>query len=253
MKKPLLYLLILLVTVFSTSCSQSSKETFEIGDKTFLLNGKPFVVKAAEIHYPRIPKEYWEHRIKMCKALGMNTICLYVFWNFHEPEEGKYDFTGQKDIAAFCRLAQENGMYVIGRPGPYVCAEWEMGGLPWWLLKKKDIKLREQDPYYMERVKLFMNEVGKQLADLQISKGGNIIMVQVENEYGSFGIDKPYIAEIRDIVKQVSQEFLYSNVTGIRTLRIMHWMICFGQSTLVQGLILTINLSVCKNSVLIFR
>ena len=89
MKKPLLYLLILLVTVFSTSCSQSSKETFEIGDKTFLLNGKPFVVKAAEIHYPRIPKEYWEHRIKMCKALGMNTICLYVFWNFHEPEEGK--------------------------------------------------------------------------------------------------------------------------------------------------------------------
>lgn len=96
MKKPLLYLLILLVTVFSTSCSQSSKETFEIGDKTFLLNGKPFVVKAAEIHYPRIPKEYWEHRIKMCKALGMNTICLYVFWNFHEPEEGKYDFTGQK-------------------------------------------------------------------------------------------------------------------------------------------------------------
>ena len=107
MKKPLLYLLILLVTVFSTSCSQSSKETFEIGDKTFLLNGKPFVVKAAEIHYPRIPKEFWEHRIKMCKALGMNTICLYVF-------------TGQKDIAAFCRLAQENGMYVIVRPGPYV-------------------------------------------------------------------------------------------------------------------------------------
>lgn len=226
MKKPLLYLLILLVTVFSTSCSQSSKETFEIGDKTFLLNGKPFVVKAAEIHYPRIPKEYWEHRIKMCKALGMNTICLYVFWNFHEPEEGKYDFTGQKDIAAFCRLAQENGMYVIVRPGPYVCAEWEMGGLPWWLLKKKDIKLREQDPYYMEWVKLF-------------------ILNLYHNDITTFTNLK--------ISKQVSQEFLYSNVTGIRTLRIMHWMICFGQSTLVQGLILTINLSVCKNSVLIFR
>ena len=119
MKRPLLYLLILLVTVFSTSCTQSSKGTFEVGDKTFLLNGEPFVVKAAEIHYPRIPKEYWEHRIKMSKALGMNTICLYVFWNFHEPEEGKYDFTGQKDIAAFCRLAQENGMYVIVRHGPY--------------------------------------------------------------------------------------------------------------------------------------
>ena len=139
MKKPLLYLLVLLVAVFSTSCTQSSKGTFEVGDKTFLLNGEPFVVKAAEIHYPRIPKEYWEHRIKMSKALGMNTICLYVFWNFHEPEEGKYDFTGQKDIAAFCRMAQENGMYVIVRPGPYVCAEWEMGGLPWWLLKKEDM------------------------------------------------------------------------------------------------------------------
>ena len=131
MKKPLLYLLILVVAVLGSSCSQSSEGTFEVGKNTFLLNGKPFVVKAAEIHYPRIPKEYWEHRIKMCKALGMNTICLYVFWNFHEPEEGRYDFAGQKDIAAFCRLAQENGMYVIVRPGPYVCAEWEMGGLPW--------------------------------------------------------------------------------------------------------------------------
>ena len=141
--------------------------------------------------------------IEYFKKAHINTVSVGIFsWAVLEPEEGKYDFTGQKDIAAFCRLAQENGMYVIVRPGPYVCAEWEMGGLPWWLLKKKDIKLREQDPYYMERVKLFMNEVGKQLADLQISKGGNIIMVQVENEYGSFGIDKPYIAEIRDIVKQ---------------------------------------------------
>lgn len=192
-------LMIILSIAFLGSCT--NKGTFDIGDKTFLLNGEPFVIKAAELHYPRIPKEYWEHRIKASKALGMNTICLYVFWNYHEPEEGKYDFSGQKDIASFCKLAQEQGMYVIVRPGPYVCAEWEMGGLPWWLLKKKDIKLREQDPYYMERTKLFMNEVGKQLSGLQITKGGNIIMVQVENEYGSFGTDKPYIAEIRDIVK----------------------------------------------------
>ncbi|MDH6310538.1 beta-galactosidase [Dysgonomonas sp. PFB1-18] len=193
----------LLISIFALlfSCSTSEKGSFELGDKNFLLNGETFVIKAAELHYPRIPKEYWEHRIQAAKALGMNTICLYVFWNYHEPEEGKYDFSGQKDIVAFCRMAQKHDMYVIVRPGPYVCAEWEMGGLPWWLLKKKDIKLREQDPYYMERTKLFMNEVGKQLADLQISKGGNIIMVQVENEYGAFGIDKPYIAEIRDIVK----------------------------------------------------
>ncbi len=179
-----------------------AQESFKVGDKTFLLNNKPFVIKAAEIHYPRIPKEYWEHRIEMCKALGMNTICLYVFWNYHEQEEGKYDFEGQKDIAAFCRLAQKHHLYVIVRPGPYVCAEWEMGGLPWWLLKKQDIKLRKLDSYYMDRVGLFMNQVGKELADLQITRGGNIIMVQVENEYGSFGIDKPYVSAIRDIVKK---------------------------------------------------
>ena len=198
MKKLILFFAIPLA-IFFYGCT--TKNSFEVGDNTFLLNGEPFVVKAAELHYPRIPKEYWEHRIRAAKALGMNTVCLYVFWNYHEPEEGKYDFTGQRDIAAFCRIVQEYGMYVIVRPGPYVCAEWEMGGLPWWLLKKKDIKLREQDPYYMERTKLFMNEVGKQLADLQITKGGNIIMVQVENEYGSFGTDKPYVSEIRDIVK----------------------------------------------------
>ncbi|NDW12264.1 beta-galactosidase [Bacteroides sp. 214] len=192
-------LLIAIVVLLLSSCT--TKGTFEVADKTFLLNGEPFVVKAAELHYPRIPKEYWEHRIQAAKALGMNTVCLYIFWNYHEPEEGKYDFSGQKDIAAFCKLVQKHGMYVIVRPGPYVCAEWEMGGLPWWLLKKKDIKLREQDSYYMERTKLFMNEIGKQLANQQITRGGNIIMVQVENEYGSFGTDKPYIAAIRDIVK----------------------------------------------------
>lgn len=176
--------------------------TFTTGNKTFLLNGKPFVVKAAELHYPRIPRPYWEHRIKMCKALGMNTVCLYVFWNIHEQREDQFDFTGQNDIAEFCRLAQKNGMYVIVRPGPYVCAEWEMGGLPWWLLKKKDIRLREQDPYFMERVEKFMAKVGEQLAPLTIQRGGPIIMVQVENEYGSYGEDKPYVAAIRDIVRK---------------------------------------------------
>lgn len=191
----------LLTLIFVAGVSMAAERKFEIGQKTFLLDGKPMVIKAAELHYPRIPKEYWEHRIETCKAMGMNAVCLYVFWNYHEPEMGKFDFTGQKDIAAFCKLAQKHDMYVIVRPGPYVCAEWEMGGLPWWLLKKKDIKLREQDALYMERTRLFMNEVGKQLAGQQITRGGNIIMVQVENEYGAFGTNKPYISEIRDIVK----------------------------------------------------
>lgn len=193
----------LLVTAMLPPVSAARKGgTFTVGDKTFLHNGKPFVVKAAELHYPRIPRPYWEHRIKMCKALGMNTVCLYVFWNIHEQQEGRFDFTGNNDVAEFCRLAQRNGLYVIVRPGPYVCAEWEMGGLPWWLLKKKDIRLREPDPYFMERVKLFERKVGEQLASLTIQNGGPIIMVQVENEYGSYGENKAYVSAIRDIVRQ---------------------------------------------------
>ena len=184
------------------SAASRSGGSFTAGDKTFLLNGKPFVVKAAELHYPRIPRQYWEHRIKMCKALGMNTVCLYVFWNIHEQKENQFDFTGQNDVAEFCRLAQKNGMYVIVRPGPYVCAEWEMGGLPWWLLKKKDIRLREPDPYFMERVDLFEKKVAEQLSPLTIQNGGPIIMVQVENEYGSYGTNKEYVGKIRDSLRK---------------------------------------------------
>ena len=194
-------LTLLLAVLLLAGCAGNKSGTFEAGKNTFLLNGKPFVVKAAEVHYPRIPREYWEHRIEMCKALGMNTLCLYVFWNLHEETPGNYDFTGNKDIAAFCKLAQKHGMYVIVRPGPYVCAEWEMGGLPWWLLKNDSVQLRTLDPFYMQHVGAFMHEVGKQLQDLQITRGGNIIMVQVENEYGSYGTDKPYVSAIRDTVR----------------------------------------------------
>ena len=193
----------MLMTAPAAGFAAQKPGTFTVGDKTFLLNGQPFVVKAAEVHYPRIPRPYWEHRIQMCKALGMNAVCIYIFWNIHEQKEGQFDFTGNNDVAEFCRLAQKNGMYVIVRPGPYVCAEWEMGGLPWWLLKKKDIRLRERDPYFMERVKIFEQKVGEQLAPLTIQKGGPIIMVQVENEYGSYGEDKPYVSEIRDCLRKI--------------------------------------------------
>ena len=194
----------LLLTLFLLFFSTFAKAgDFTVGNKTFLLNGEPFIVKAAEVHYPRMPRPYWDHRIKMCKSLGMNTLCIYVFWNIHEQREGEFDFSDNNDVAEFCRLAQKNGMYVIVRPGPYVCAEWEMGGLPWWLLKKKDIRLREQDPYFMERVRIFEKKVGEQLAPLTIQNGGPIIMIQVENEYGSYGEDKPYISAIRDCLRGI--------------------------------------------------
>ncbi|MBO4942150.1 MAG: beta-galactosidase [Muribaculaceae bacterium] len=200
MKKFIGVLLLVLIGVGASWAVEGGK--FEAGKGTFLLNGEPFVVKAAELHYPRIPQPYWDQRIKLCKALGMNTVCLYTFWNSHEPREGEFDFSGQNDLRKFIELCQANDMKVILRPGPYVCAEWEMGGLPWWLLKKKDIRLRENDPYFLERVDKFQKALAEQVGDLTIAGGGPIIMVQVENEYGSYGTDKEYVGNIRDMLRR---------------------------------------------------
>ncbi len=195
-------MLLCLAGLVPAMATEPAAGSFEAGKGTFLLNGEPYVVKAAELHYPRIPEPYWDQRIKQCKALGMNTICLYVFWNSHEPREDKFDFTGQNDLRKFVELCRDNGMNVILRPGPYVCAEWEMGGLPWWLLKKKDIRLRENDPYFLERVDKFQKAVAEQVGDLTVANGGPIIMVQVENEYGSYGTDKEYVGNIRDMLRR---------------------------------------------------
>jgi len=176
---------------------------FVAGENEFLLNHKPFIIRAGELHYTRIPRAYWDHRIRMCKAMGMNTICIYLFWNIHEQTPGVFDFKGQNDVAEFVRLIQKNGMYCIVRPGPYVCAEWDMGGLPWWLLKKKDLEVRKlADNYFMDQTKIYLKEVGKQLAPLQIQKGGNIIMVQVENEYGTWGSDSKYMETMRNNIRE---------------------------------------------------
>lgn len=204
MKKSIIGLLffISVLNVQSAFSQQEINEPFKIGTESFILNGKPYVIRCGEMHFARIPKAYWRHRLKMAKAVGLNTVCAYLFWNFHEPTPGNFNWEGQADAAEFCKIAQEEGLYVLLRPGPYSCAEWEFGGLPWWLLKKKDIKLRTQDSYYMERCRQYLKEVGRVLGPLQITKGGPILMVQVENEYGSYGADKGYILKLHDYLKE---------------------------------------------------
>ncbi|WP_413666678.1 beta-galactosidase [Mucilaginibacter sp. Mucisp86] len=204
MKNIIISLLLLIYLLIGKPAfgQQEINEPFKIGTESFILNGKPFVIRCGEMHFARIPRTYWRHRLKMAKAVGLNTVCAYLFWNFHETLPGKFTWEGQADAAEFCKIAQEEGLYVLLRPGPYACAEWEFGGLPWWLLKKKDIRLRTQDPYYMERCRQYLKEVGRVLGPLQITNGGPILMTQVENEYGSYGADKEYILKIRDYLKE---------------------------------------------------
>lgn len=170
---------------------------FEIGTDHFLLDGKPFQIRCGELHAPRVPREYWQHRLRMVKAMGLNTVCAYLFWNMHEPRPGEFNWSGQADVVEFCRAAQAEGLWVILRPGPYACAEWEMGGLPWWLLKHDDIQLRSRDPRFLEAAKRYLREVGRVLTPLQVTQGGPILMVQVENEYGFYGKDAAYMGELR--------------------------------------------------------
>jgi beta-galactosidase len=181
----------LLLLVLTQSRAQHS---FALGDSTFLLDGKPFQMISGEMHYPRVPREAWRARMKMAKAMGLNTIGTYVFWNLHEPQKGKFDFTGNNDVAEFVKIAKEEGLWVILRPSPYVCAEWEFGGYPYWLQNEPGLVVRSKEAGYLKEYETYIKEVGKQLAPLQINHGGNILMVQIENEYGSYGSDKEYLA-----------------------------------------------------------
>ena len=168
------------------------------GKGEFLLDGQPFQIISGEMHYPRVPRAYWRDRMRKARAMGLNTVSTYVFWNLHEPAPGRYDFTGQYDVAAFIRTAAEEGLHVIVRPGPYVCAEWELGGYPAWLLADPDIVLRSTDERFARPAERWLERLGKELAPLLSSRGGPVIAIQVENEYGSFDRDKAYMAWQRD-------------------------------------------------------
>ena len=190
--------IILFLLIQNISFSQI--HSFELGGRNFLLDKKPFQIISGEMHPARIPKEYWRHRIQMAKAMGCNSIAVYIFWNYHEFKEGVFDFTTEnRNIAEFITICKQEGMWVLLRPGPYVCAEWDFGGLPTYLLKIPDIKIRCMDSRYMNAVTRYVNRLAKEVAPLQCSKGGPILMVQIENEYGSYGNDRNYIKELKKL------------------------------------------------------
>ena len=171
-------------------------------DKTFLMDGKPYTILSGAMHYFRIPREYWHDRLLKLKEIGFNTVETYTAWNLHEREEGVFDFTGMLDVAAYVDEAAALGLNVILRPGPYICSEWEFGGLPAWLLRYDDMAIRCADPLFIEKVRRYYHALFDELRPRLATNGGNIVMVQIENEYGSYGNDKDYLNAVVDIYRE---------------------------------------------------
>ncbi len=170
------------------------KHTFEIKNGDFYYDSKPIKIYSGEVHYPRVPKEYWRHRFQMLKAMGLNAVTTYVFWNYHNTAPGVWDFkTENRDLVSFIKTAGEEGLMVILRPGPYTCAEWEFGGYPWWLQKNKDLVIRGKNQPFLDSCNVYIKKLAEQVKDLQITHGGPVIMIQAENEFGS------YVAQRKDI------------------------------------------------------
>jgi beta-galactosidase len=180
------------------SSGAAAQHTLSVSGRQFLMDGKPFQIISGEMHYTRVPRPYWRDRLRKARAMGLNTITTYVFWNVHEPRPGVFDFSGQNDIAEFIREAQAEGLNVILRPGPYVCAEWELGGYPAWLLKDRTLTLRSTEPKYTAAVNAWLARLAQEITPLLAKNGGPIIAVQLENEYGSFGDDKTYLEGLKE-------------------------------------------------------
>lgn len=171
---------------------------FSIEKEGFMLNGEPFRIIAGAIHYFRVPRAYWRDRLEKLKACGFNAVETYVAWNAHQPTPDAFIYDDMLDIVEFLKTAQEVGLYAIVRPGPYICSEWEFGGLPWWLLKDSDIQLRCMNDHYLQAIDAFYDDLIPRIKPMFFTNGGPILMMQVENEYGSFGDDTVYLRYIRD-------------------------------------------------------
>ncbi len=182
----------------------------------FLMDGKPYRIISGAMHYFRIVPEYWEDRLKKLRACGFNTVETYCCWNLHERKPGQFDFSGILDVERYIELAEKVGLNVIVRPGPYICAEWDLGGLPSWLLKDPDMALRCNNPAYLEKVEPYYRELLKRIRPHLSTNGGNVIMVQVENEYGSYGNDKDYLRKVRDLYLENGIDCLLFTSDGTR-------------------------------------
>ena len=154
------------------------------------------------MHYFRIPREYWRHRLQCVRAMGLNTLSTYMPWNLHEPKPGVFDFSGMLDVVAYLKMAQEEGLKVILRPGPYICSEWDFGGLPAWLLADPQMKVRCSHGDYLAAVRRYFMRVGQECAAMQWHRGGPVILTQVENEYGAFANDRPYMDTMVHLVRE---------------------------------------------------
>ncbi|XP_037533705.1 beta-galactosidase-1-like protein 2, partial [Nematolebias whitei] len=167
----------------------------------FTLQGERFQILGGSVHYFRVPRAYWQDRLLKMKACGLNTLTTYVPWNLHEPERGAFNFQDQLDLKAYISLAAEVGLWVILRPGPYICAEWDLGGLPSWLLQDKNMQLRTTYPGFIHAVNLYFDKLVSVVKPLMFEHGGPIIAVQVENEYGSYAKDDRYMPLIKDCLQ----------------------------------------------------
>ena len=192
-------LCVMIITVGSTFAQQNK---FRMSGQHFEMNGKPFQIRSGEIDFQRIPKAYWRQRLELAKAMGLNAVATYIFWSDTEPQKGHWDFTGINDLRKFVETADSVGLKVIMRPGPYVCGERDFGGLPPWLLKDPELKVRCTNPVYMGNVKYYVEHIADQVRDLQVNKGGPIILWQIENEYGSYGNDRPYLEQLVSLWKK---------------------------------------------------
>lgn len=174
---------------------------FGIGDRDFLLDGEPFRILSGALHYFRVHPGEWRDRIEKARLMGLNTIETYVAWNAHEPHQGRWDESGWNDLGAFLDAIADAGLYAIVRPGPYICAEWHNGGLPAWLTAIPGLTLRSSDPRYLEHVKRYLERVYSIVSPRQIDAGGNVILVQIENEYGAYGADADYLRELVEMTR----------------------------------------------------